>query len=177
MRALGIAPSIFSQRTKTLNKFLQCLYIAEISILFLSTLWFLLFNAERFDEYVESFFYCVHSIFLCAWYSAYYLQREISVSFVAELEAKIKQSTHLRYIISNRFHNFLDVFVGRENLVSHALFKRIDNAFYLTSKNIFDAELKIFLPCYALPTVLLSISEYISSNHSKDSFQQHFAAT
>lgn len=92
MKALGMVPSNLSQRTKILNKVLPCLYYAQITIQFLSTSWFLLFNGDNFNNYVQAFFYVIHSVFLFSWYSTFYLQRRKYVQFMIDLESQIELS-------------------------------------------------------------------------------------
>lgn len=153
---------------------MQCFYVTEISILFLSTFWFFLFNGDDFNEYVEAFYYVIHSIFLLSWYYTYYLQRRLYVQFMVELESIIELSKKLLFIFIFHFFTFVNFSTGCQDLSSEALFKDIDNQFYSISKRMYYLLAKIQAPCYMFPVVFVSIFKFISSNHDKSSFQQHF---
>lgn len=181
LKALGIATSNSNpnQRATVSNIILKCLYIAQISITFLSTLWYCAFKAESFNEVIESLFYVLHSIFLLMWYCVYHSQREITVSFIAALETKIDRSMKLKHQIffSLQCFNFANISIGCEDLASGTFYNRIDNEFYLMSKTMFIIVAEILVPCYLLPVFMLSIFKFVSSNYSNDSFQQLFSAT
>lgn len=75
------------------------------------------------------------------------------------------------------FSIFLPSSIFQQDLSSEALFKDIDNQFYSISKRMYYLLAKIQAPCYMFPVVFVSIFKFISSNHDKSSFQQHFPAT
>lgn len=85
-----------------------------------------------------------------------------------------------KYEIEQDFFLVFDfnyIFAGCEESNSDTVYKRIDFGLNLIVKKLYVVMVKILLPCYMFPLVLLSIFKYVSSNHSNDSFQQIFPAT
>lgn len=58
----------------------------------LAVIWFFLFDAQTFREYVESFFYICYALQVFSWYTMHFMNRTKYGQFFAELDAIIAQS-------------------------------------------------------------------------------------
>lgn len=66
-------------------------YLALSFITLFSSLGFFLSTAQAFSEYVESFYYILHSSLLLSWYLIYLAQRDKYATLIDELETLIQK--------------------------------------------------------------------------------------
>lgn len=112
---MGILPVNANKSAWIMNATLRILWISDIIITFFSTLWFSLFDAENFTEFVQSFFNVLHSSLLLTWYGIYFAQRYTYDSFIDELETEIEKSectmrfSHVTYVTQMGHFNLISM--------------------------------------------------------------------
>lgn len=124
-KMMGILPLNSNRREWTLNTILKTLWITDITVHCLSTLWFSLFDAETFTEFVQSFFNVLHSSLLLTWFSIYYLQRNAYASYIDQLETEIEKSkyTAIGYTEIGIYHRDINQWIcGRFHIYPCFLF-------------------------------------------------------
>lgn len=91
LRLSGILPWDSTFRGRIISLIINFAFFGNYFILFLSTLWFFLFEAVTFSEFSECFYFLNCSLLLISWYLIYLLKREEFVALFAKLTEIIEE--------------------------------------------------------------------------------------
>lgn len=72
---------------------------------------------------------------------------------------------------------FFNITTGRASFVSNSIYKKTDDQLYAMIHRAYTFLMKIVVPLYVLPPIMLTIFKYGSSNVSKDAYTQMYPAT
>lgn len=92
MCLLGIFTSDSSGKVRILRVASRWFFIGDAATVLLSSFWYCSFTAETFNEFVEAFFYVVHTALLLTWYPVFLVQRFEYTQLMTELNAIIEKS-------------------------------------------------------------------------------------
>lgn len=95
---VGFIP--YPNRGKALTIIARCFYSVIYSFYIVSTIWFLLFDAESLIEYTDSFYFVSVAVSMTAWYSIYFFRINQYLDLMKQLDAIVAKS-ELKIVVKN----------------------------------------------------------------------------
>lgn len=92
LRYLGIVQLSSTRGELIFTRILNCIFFTIFIEHSIATVWFLLFKAQTFREYAESFFYVSYALLVLSWYSINFIHRHKYANNFSKLDACIAMS-------------------------------------------------------------------------------------
>lgn len=183
MCILDVLTSNSNRNAQILRIVSRCFFIGDTATILLSSFWYCSFTARTFNEFVEAFFFVIHTCLLMTWYQVFLSQRFKYTQLMTEIDATIGKSkksyasnqlilSH-RNIVSNQFR----ILSGRASTMSAMIYKKADDEIAKMANKARFIIFWIIAPNFACPAILETTYKHFTSNHSNDSFKQIVPAT
>lgn len=181
LRSWGLlGSSSANPRRKSFDLIWNCLFFGISIIFFLRTFWFVV-TAQTVKDIFEGLMFLFCSCLVISWFVVYISQKNATAILFDDLSKIIEQRELKKYYIVAMILTSVDFLIilgtGCKSDIGKRIYTKIDETSIKWIDFMTLALFKIAMPLFVIPPALISAIKYITSDNSRDSFQQVYLAT